>query len=234
MIMSRFCEQCNTEIQGKYNRFCDICRYKQGRKPTTWQSNDQIDAEIKRLYLSRRDNRNLPLEVKKFARQLGWPLWAVRRRAQVMGLCRTKEKPWTNDELLILERYAWMSDRRIQLKLREHGFHRTPTAITVKLKRMRFKSNTPYFTASGLAQAFGVDPHAILKWIKFNYLNAKQRGTDRVHSQRGDIWMIHERDVRKFIINHPMEFDIKCVDQLWFIDLIAEKSFSKDQLDVAV
>ena len=52
------------------------------------------------------------------------------------------------------------------------------------------------------------------------YLKAKRRGTARTERQNGDIYLIHERDVRCFILEHPMDIDLRRVDQLWFLDLI--------------
>jgi hypothetical protein len=32
--------------------------------------------------------------------------------------------------------------------------------------------------------------------------------------------LIREKDVRRFILQHPTEIDLRKVDQLWFLDLI--------------
>ena len=49
------------------------------------------------------------------------PHWALKKRARELGLARTKELPWSERELEILARYAWMSDERIRLKLKAAG-----------------------------------------------------------------------------------------------------------------
>ena len=51
-------------------------------------------------------------------------------------------------------------------------------------------------------------------------LKAKFRGTARGPQQNGDSYLIQEKDVRRFILEHPTEIDLRKVDQLWFIDLI--------------
>jgi hypothetical protein len=61
----------------------------------------------------------------------------LKRRAQEFGLARTKELPWSQPELTILSRYAWMSDDRVRLKLKAAGYTRTVTAIHLELKRMK-------------------------------------------------------------------------------------------------
>jgi len=46
------------------------------------------------------------------------------------------------------------------------------------------------------------------------------RQTWRGEKQNGDIYLILEKDVRRFILEHPTEIDLRKVDQLWFLDLV--------------
>jgi len=180
---------------------------------------DQIDQLIREIYLNHRDAKmchGIPL----LAKRVGMPHWALKKRARELGLARTKELPWSERELALLARYAWMSDERIRLKLKAAGYARTATAIHLKLKRMSFKHDGSFYSANGLAQALGIDSHAVTRWIKSGHLKAKRRGTARTEQQNGDIYLIHEKDVRRFILEHPTEIDLRKVDQLWFLDLI--------------
>ncbi len=107
----------------------------------------QIDERIREIYLHHPNGKSRP-GIRQLADQVGIPHWAFKKRARELGLARTKEKPWSEPELAILARYAWMSDERIRLKLKAAGYARTVTGIHLKLKRMRFKcgalsSNTP-------------------------------------------------------------------------------------------
>ena len=113
-----------------------------------------------------------------------------------------------------------MSDERIRLKLKSAGYSRTVTGIRLKLKRMRFKHDGSFYSAYSLAQALGIDPHAVTRWIKSGHLKAKLRGTARGPQQNGDSYLIQEKDVRRFILEHPTDIDLRKVDQLWFLDLI--------------
>ena len=148
------------------------------------------------------------------------PHWALKKRARELGLTRTKELPWSERELEILARYAWMSDERIRLKLKAAGYVRAVIGIHLKLKRMKFKHDGSFYSASGLAQALGIDSHAVTRWIKSGHLKAKFRGTARTEQQNGDIYLIHEKDVRRFILEHPTDIDLRRVDQLWFLDVL--------------
>ena len=180
---------------------------------------DQIDQLIREIYLNHRDAKTRP-GIRLLARKVGMPHWALKKRARELGLARTKELPWNEAELAMLSRYAWMSDERIRLKLKAAGYSRTVTGIHLKLKRMRFKHDGSFYSAYSLAQALGIDPHAVTRWIKSGHLKAKFRGTARGPEQNGDSYLIQEKDVRRFILKHPTDIDLRKVDQLWFLDLI--------------
>jgi len=180
---------------------------------------DQSDQLIRQVYLSPRNEKGVS-SIHLLAKRLGMPHWAVKKRARELGLARTKELPWSESELAILSRYAWMSDERIRLKLKAAGYARTVTGIHLKLKRMRFKHDGSFYSACSLAQALGIDPHVVTRWIKSGHLKAKLRGSARTEQQNGDSYLIQEKDVRRFILEHPTDIDLRKVDQLWFLDLI--------------
>lgn len=180
---------------------------------------DQIDQLIREIYLNGRESKGR-LGIRLLSKKVGMPYWALKKRACELGLARTKELPWSEGELEVLARYAWMSDERIRLKLKAAGYSRTTTGIHLKLKRMGFKHDGSFYSANGLAQALGIDSHAVTRWIRSGHLKAKLRGTGRTVQQNGDIYLIHEKDVRRFILEHPSDIDLRKVDQLWFLDLI--------------
>jgi hypothetical protein len=193
------------------------CARVQGRRKYFFT--DQIDQLIREIYLNHRDAKTRP-GIRPLAKKVGMPHWALKKRARELGLARTKELPWNEAELAILCRYAWMSDERIRLKLKAAGYPRTVTGIHLKLKRMRFKHDGIFYSAYSLAEALGIDPHAVTRWIKTGHLKARFRGTARTPQQNGDSYLIQEKDVRRFILEHPTEIDLRKVDQLWFLDLI--------------
>jgi hypothetical protein len=180
---------------------------------------DQVDQLIREVYFGHRDARTRS-GIQFLAKKVGIPHWALKKRARELGLARTKELPWTDLELAILSRHAWMSDERIRLKLKAAGYSRTVTGIHLKLRRMRFKHDGSFYSAYSLAQALGIDPRAVTRWIRSGHLKAKFRGTARGPKQNGDSYLIQEKDVRCFILDHPTDIDLRKVDQLWFLDLI--------------
>lgn len=222
--IGRPCEgaNCSARVTMKYGRYCDPCRSKARRKRTLYVSNDLIDQRLRAIYLKPDRKRSGDQSVKKLAAQVKWPTWALTKRAAQLSLSRVKDTPWSEPEIAILERNAWMSPERIRLKLKAAGFTRTATAIDIKLDRTYARRNTPYLTANALSLLFGVDRHCIKRWISVGYLKAKMRGTDRHEGNGGDMYMIHENEVREFVFARPLEFDIRKVDQLWFLDLVTE------------
>jgi len=197
---------------------CDSCRTTaQGRRK--YNFTDQIDQRIREIYQNHPDAKTRP-GIRLLAKKVGMPHWALKKRGRELGLARTKEQPWSEPELDILARYAWMSDERIRLKLKAAGYARTVTGIHLKLKRMRFKEDVSFYSANGLARALGIDNHTVARWIRAGHLKAKHRGTERTEQQGGDIYLIHEKDIRRFILEHPTDIDLRKVDQLWFLDVI--------------
>ena len=126
---------------------------------------DPIDQLVREIYLNPRHAKTRP-GIRFLAKKVGISHWALKKRARELGLARTKELPWSERELEILARNAWMSDERIRLKLKAAGYTRTVTAIHLKLKRMKFKHDGSFYSANGLAQALGIDSHAVTRWIK--------------------------------------------------------------------
>ena len=197
---------------------CDSYQTKaQGRRKYIFT--DQIDQRIREIYQNHPDAKTRP-GIRLLAKKVGMPHWSLKRRAHELGLARTKEQRWSEPELEILARHAWMSDERIRLKLKAAGYPRTVTGIHLKLKRMRFKEDMGFYSANGLARALGIDNHTVARWIRAGHLKAKYRGTERTEQQGGDIYLIHEKDVRRFILQHPSDIDLRKVDQLWFLDVI--------------
>jgi hypothetical protein len=213
-------EECMPAYQ-RYREQPDAhCAKAQGRRKYIFT--DQIDQLIREIYLSHPATRK-QRGIHMLAKKVGMPHWALRKRACTLGLARTKEQPWSEPELTILERYAWMSDERIRLKLKAAGYLRSATGIHLKLRRMKFKHDPSFYSATSLAQAFGIDSHAVTRWIKCGHLKAKLRGTKRTERQGGDIYLIREKDVRRFILEHPTEIDLRKTDGLWLLDVITDR-----------
>lgn len=150
------------------------------------------------------------------------PSWAVQRRAKEIEAYETKikEPKWSEEELRILERNAHKQPEAIRRHLKKCGFNRTYTGIFLKRKRLRLLKNLEGYSATNLAECFGIDPHGVTSWISKGYLKAKRRGTARTKTQGGDSWWIKEKDIKKFIIESIGLIDIRKVDKFWFVDML--------------
>jgi hypothetical protein len=83
------------------------------------------------------------------------------RRGRQLGLARTKEKPWSEIEVDLLERWGRLTDAVIQRKFAAAGYSRSVNGIHLKLKRLRIRQNLDGYSAYSLAESFGVDSHKI-------------------------------------------------------------------------
>jgi hypothetical protein len=216
--IKRIGEESASAIRDSYMEQRDAA-YTKAKRTRKYLFTDEIDQLIRAIYLRHPGAKTRP-GIRMLAKKIGIPHWALKKRARELGLARTKELLWSEPELEILARYAWMSDERIRLKLKAAGYSRTVTGIHLKLRRMKFKHDPSFYSANGLAQALGIDSHVVSRWIKCGHLKAELRGTARGEQQNGDIYLIHEKDLRHFILEHPTEIDLRKVDQLWFLDLL--------------
>ena len=91
----------------------------------------RLDARIRDIYLIHPGAKTRP-GIRQLADQVGIPHWVLKKRARELGLARTKELPWSEPELAILARYAWMSDERICLKLKSAGYLRNGNSSEAK------------------------------------------------------------------------------------------------------
>lgn len=168
----------------------------------------------------------------KIMRNLGrkYPRWYVRRLAGGMGLSRVKEPDWTaSEERYLQERYPAMGLKALRSGMIRNGMYpRSITAIKLKLKRLHMAaSQDDGFTLRGIEALLwgGLEQHHIIsRWINKGWLRGKRRGTLRHKSQGGDVWYFSPENVRSFIINHPDEIDLRLVDGIAFIELLAGNS----------
>ena len=66
----------------------------------------------------------------------------------------------------------------------------------------------------------GVTKPTVSNWIRQGWLYARRRPDDRTPQQGGHTFIIYPNDVKRFVQEHPMVFDLAKVDQVWFMDLM--------------
>ena len=153
--------------------------------------------------------------------------WHVRRLARDMGLSRSMAPDWTAaEENYVFDSYPRKGLKSLQTGLRKTlGVCRSTTAIKLKVKRLGLTADMDEgFTLRGLCDFLWgglLQHHIIRRWIASGWLKAKRRGTLRTAKQGGDQWYFDPAWVRSFIIAHPAELDLRLVDPVAFVRLVA-------------
>ncbi|HAM57548.1 MAG TPA: hypothetical protein DCQ64_19900 [Candidatus Rokubacteria bacterium] len=212
------CVVCGAAFTGGLHppaRFCLVCRPRQRRpKPAKYVWTPERDAILRARYDGTVRNRSTEI-----ARELGWPGWAIKKRAAHLGLTRawpTTRRDWTDGERAFLAQWSGHRDSGwIAKQLR-----RTLTSVVVQQKRSDLARRVRAgYTLRDLCGCFGVDHHVVERWGAAGLLPRTTRLTARTDKQ-GDPWSIPEAAVVAFVRACPQEVDLRKVDQAWFFDVI--------------
>ena len=182
-----------------------------------YQFTSDMDKELLYTYSINTDSKPRLINL---AKKFNMPRWALYQRALKIGAVTSshQKKPWTSDEIKILERNARYAPQTIKKRLEKVGFQRSIASIVLKRKRMRFLSNTEGMSACLCAEFLGVDLHWLLNYIRQGLLKAELIRRDR---QGKANYYIREKDLRRFIINNPELIDLRKVEKYYFIELVA-------------
>ena len=164
-------------------------------------------------------------QVKALAVRFGYPREIITCYAQkqgwIAGHGHAKEPPWSEKELAILKFNAHLHPRRIQMRLSQYGFSLTLSAISCKRDRLGFYGEHGMMSVGQMADAFGVDHCTVKRWVERGFLKAHATGSRVGGICPGEIRLISDRDVRKFILKYPNLVDLRKVHKEWFIDILA-------------
>lgn len=161
--------------------------------------------------------------VAELAEKLGVPRWMVSQRASKLGLTmpHKKEPNWTAAEDELMRRVPLHDVDKCSDIFRAHGFHRTPTAIMVRSKRIglsrRFREA---LSATAAARILGCDGKAITAAIFEGRLTAGRRPTKRTVQQGGDWHTIQPADLRRYIIDNLERIDFRRVDKFALVEIL--------------
>ncbi|WP_066923115.1 hypothetical protein [Methylobacterium sp. CCH5-D2] len=180
-----------------------------------------IDAMIQAAYRGARPRGF----VGALARRTARPDWWIPRRAAELGLTPSRDqRTWSQEEQDYADAHPLDAPAVLAKKMRAHGWHRTPGAIAWRRAHgqvERFDSER--FTAAGLAEVMGVDPKIVVGWIRNGWLAARTRWQPTKDSPGREGFIIHERDVARFIVAHPTRVSLAKLEpnKVWLIDLLA-------------
>lgn len=193
----------------------------QSRMAQAIRSTPQIDAVITRGYQGNRPHGFVGALAKSIER----PTWWVSGRAADLGLIAPPSATrWTQDEKDFVEARPLTSAGTLAKMMRKRGWKRAPSAIAwMRSHGIIARDDPAIFTAADLARAMGVDTSIVTKWVKAGWLHATPRGTNRTDAQGGDTYIIHERDVARFVVEHVGRVNLAKIEpnKAWFVDLMA-------------
>jgi hypothetical protein len=198
-------------------KYCSKCRadHRRRAKPKyTWRP--EFDAFLKAQYFGGLNRRFQVLN--RMIRMTGLPRWYIKRQATRLGLTMKMDRqPWTPADLKVLEKLVGrVSSATIAKRL-----HRPESSVVNKLKRLgNSRRVREGYTMRDLEQCLGEDHHKISVWIANGWLRDRLQGTRRHDGNGRDIHRIREKDILRFLKNHPQEINLGKVDQVWFLDLV--------------
>ena len=172
-----------------------------------------LDALLRRHY-----DPSVKGRARNIAAHLGVPKWVVNRRAEVLGITRPRDIPWSPSDVAYLE----ANYHRAHIKEIAKELGRTVMAVKLKARRLGYRKNGEGYNTQSLSLALGVTSTWVSQRIRDGKINAGRRFTERTVQQNGDSYLITDQDVFRFIREHTFEVDLRKVDQLWFLDLVHE------------
>jgi hypothetical protein len=155
----------------------------------------------------------------------GWklPRWWVGKLAVKLGLVipHKKEPSWTAAEDALMAKVPLHDPDKCARIFREHGFSRTPTALTVRAKRLNISRRySATLSATAVARILGIDIKGVTREILAGDLAAVKRPTQRRPQQGGDPWSIERAELRRYIIEQLGRIDFRKVDKFAFVDIL--------------
>jgi hypothetical protein len=156
--------------------------------------------------------------IDELVRLLGVPRWKVKMWGSQMGLTH-QERFWTQED----EDYLTRNLHRKSLGDIAKHLGRTKVSVKLKAKRLGVnKCGQEGYTMRGLCLALGCDHHKVERWLEYGWLKGTHRHTERT---TGDVWLFVDRDIRNFVMQHPLEVDPRRMDWLWMVDLLAGDNY---------
>ena len=193
---------------------------------------EQMDGELRAAYdkMRRFGNR---AAIPALREKWGYPKHVLNKRGRELGLARCKEKPWSAQEIALLKANRQLSLSVLARKFRTAGWPRTETAINLKLKRLGVRSEgKQHWSLTAIARALGIDQHKVREWVSRKWLVADQRQSKRTEQQGGDTYLVHQADLRRFLLHHPEEYELAAiVDKFWFLHMVSGGQLKREYRD---
>jgi hypothetical protein len=183
-------------------------------KTCTWTP--ELDDILKSTY-----SRGGLLAARRAIRQHqpAWSRYSVKRRAAVLGLCRTRALPWTDVDV---EKMLWAIDSNASMALIAERLDRTVAAVRKKLRDLGYCAESlGGYKVKDVAEMFAVPPARVQYWVAEKMLFTKGG-------------RITESSVEKFLTDYPekIQFESLSVDMKKWLQEMGYQS-QRDKSKVA-
>jgi len=177
-------------------------RTRHGGVPQKWVLTEQG----RRLMIERYDGSSECIS--ELQRYLGVPRYVVHRWARAMHLTGSKGANWTEDEIVYLKKhYNAKQTEDIAAYL-----GRTVLAVKAKASHIGLDVSDGY-SLDEVRQGLGRSWETVNKWVKLGWLKGRRC------TFNATTWNFTDAQIRDFLRSHPLEVDLRRVDQLWFLDV---------------
>lgn len=185
-------------------------------KPEPLRTNDQIDAAIRRAYQSGEKGA-----AGKCAKACNRPRWWIVARAKELELRPMRGRFINSREDACIRANAHLPLGEIQAKLLRQGFRRSTGTIHVYMKRRMILSDLDRpLSVTALSELFGVSDRTLTKHIAAGRLIARRSGEGG--SGQPTQYLMEPIEIARFVIKYPQMIDLRKVDPIWFITMLAE------------
>jgi len=210
----RLCSCGACFLGGPLSSICLACRAtsRWRSRPKKYDWTPERDTLLRRRYDVRVKGRSITI-----AAELGWPKWVIVKRARELGLSRTKEAVWTDEQKQFLREN--MGRRTTHwLFLHLPAPRRTETAIINELRRLKLRRRSVRagFHLGQLEQLLGADHKMIETWAKAGFIRVETRG----YRTSRDTWCVSPDAVLEFLRKHRDLYDLRRVDQETFLSIV--------------
>jgi hypothetical protein len=178
---------------------------------------DGIDEELKKIYARGDKKRSL----ERLSSQSGIPVTSLKQEAARLGLVLPyKQRPWVDpEENGIVARNIHHTVQYIWERLRRQGYNRSITSVRRHVDHLKLKASPDLMTTFQVADYMGVADKTVRTWIKRGLLRAQVKDNLK-EPDTSHPYLIRPKWIRDFIQENPLQFDIRKVDQLWFLDIV--------------
>lgn len=163
--------------------------------------------------------------ISELHRRLGVPRWVVSKWASQLGLARQRAPRWTQEEIKYLEKHfrsKKISEIAAHLGRSEASVHNRASELGL------YKLDGEGYTLTAVCEGMGCHHDTVTRWIKQGWLKASRRHTDRAI---GDPYFVTDKALRDFFRSYPSEFDLRRVDQLWFLSICLDVGALDNPMD---